>query len=94
MRRLFFLIFAVSLTGCMVGPDYRRPTVEIPSSYRYESRDAQTTANTVWWKQFGDPVLDDLIARALANNRDVAIAAANIEQASGALTQVRAALFP
>jgi len=94
MRRLLFLTLAVSLSGCMVGPDYRRPTVEIPPSYRYESKDAQTTVNTVWWKQFGDPVLDDLIAQALANNRDIAIAAANIEQASGALTQVRAALFP
>ena len=68
MRRLLFLTLAVSLSGCMVGPDYRRPTVEIPPSYRYESKDAQTTVNTVWWKQFGDPVLDDLIAQALANN--------------------------
>jgi len=78
----------------MVGPDYRRSAVETPSAYRYEIKDAQKTANTAWWQQFGDPVLDDLIAQALANNKDVAIAAANIEQSAGALTQVRSSLFP
>jgi len=94
MRRLFFLILAVSLTGCMVGPDYRRSAVDTPPAYRYEIKDAQKTANTAWWQQFGDPVLDDLIAQALANNKDVAIAAANIEQSTGALTQVRSSVFP
>lgn len=94
MRRFFFPVLAVSLAGCMVGPDYRRPTVEIPPSYRYEIKDARQTANTVWWKQFGDPVLDELIDQALAGNKNVAIAAANIEQSAGVLTQVRSSLFP
>jgi multidrug efflux system outer membrane protein len=78
----------------MVGPDYRRPAVEVPQNYRYGFKDARETADTTWWKQFGDPVLDDLITRALAGNKSVAIAAANIEQASGVMTQVRSALFP
>ncbi len=94
MRRLAIPALAVCLAGCMVGPDYRRPSVEIPQSYRYETAEAQKTANTDWWRQFGDPVLDDLIAKALAGNKNVMIAAANIEQAAGKLTQVRAPLFP
>jgi multidrug efflux system outer membrane protein len=94
MRRLAITALAIIIAGCMMGPDYRRPSVEIPESYRYETADAQRTANTTWWKQFNDPVLDALIAQALANNKDVMIAAANIEQASGVLTQVRAPLFP
>lgn len=94
MRRLFILAISLSLAGCMVGPDYRRPAVEVPQDYRYGFKDARETADTTWWKQFGDPVLDDLITRALAGNKSVAIAAANIEQAAGMMTQVRSALFP
>ena len=52
------------------------------------------TANTEWWKQFNDPVLDLLIAEALANNKNVKIAAANVEQAAGILMTTRSALFP
>ena len=85
---------AVLLSGCMVGPDYRRPAVDTPQSFRYEEKDARDTANTDWWKQFDDPVLDSLIAQALANNRTVKIAAANIEQAAGMLTQTACSSFP
>jgi multidrug efflux system outer membrane protein len=80
--------------GCMFGPDYRRPTVEIPKSFQYEAKDAKDTVNTDWWRQFQDPVLDGLIAEALANNKSVDIAAANIENAAGLLTQIRSPLFP
>jgi len=89
---VFPLVLLIS--GCLMGPDYRRPAVDTPRSYRYEVKDARETANTAWWKQFNDPVLEDLINRALANNKNVMIAAANIEQAAGVLTQVRAPLFP
>ncbi len=94
MRR--FAVFAITalLAGCMLGPDYRRPQVDTPQSFRFEEKDAHDTANTDWWTQFEDSVLDSLIAEALANNRNVKIAAANIEQAVGVLMQTRAPLFP
>jgi multidrug efflux system outer membrane protein len=38
----------------MVGPDYVKPKVEAPAAYIYEPKRAET-ANTEWWKQFGDP---------------------------------------
>ena len=66
----------------------------LPPAYRYEEKDAQATANTAWWKQFEDPVLDGLIAEALANNLNVQIAAANVEQAAAVLTQTTAPLYP
>ncbi len=94
MRRLIVFIFATSLGGCMMGPDYRRPTVDIPQSFQYEEKDARDTVNTEWWRQFQDPVLDGLVVEALASNKNVKIAAANIEQAIGVLTQTRAPLFP
>ena len=86
---LFFL-----LVGCMVGPDYVRPSVDIPVSYIYGEKDAQETANTEWWKQFRDPVLDGLISEALSNNKNVKVAAANVEQAAAVLIQARAPIFP
>jgi multidrug efflux system outer membrane protein len=56
--------------------------------------EARDTANTAWWKQFGDPVLDGLIEEALAQNLSVKIAAANVEQAAAVLTQARSPLYP
>jgi multidrug efflux system outer membrane protein len=80
----------------MVGPNYSRPApaVEPPKAFIYEAKDAADTANTEWWKQFGDPVLDGLSAEALANNLNVRVAAANVEQAAGVLTQTSSAMFP
>jgi multidrug efflux system outer membrane protein len=94
MRRLILALMAVLLTACMVGPNYRRPSVSTPRSFRFEAKYARDTANTDWWKQFDDPVLDSLIAEALANNKTLGVATANIQQATGVLMQTRAPLFP
>ena len=82
------------LAGCMMGPDYIRPKVDSPAAFRFEPKEVSETADLEWWKQFGDPVLDQLIAEALANNMSVKQAAANVEQALGVITQTRSALFP
>lgn len=94
MRVLVIFALAASLAGCMLGPNYRRPSVDTPQSFRYEEKQARDTANTDWWTQFQDPVLDSLIGEALANNKTVKIATANIEQAAGIFMQIRAPLFP
>src|SRR5512143_2795251 len=71
MRKLFAVILLATLSGgCMMGPDYRRPALDIPNSFQYETKDALDTANTEWWRNFQDPVLDGLIAEALANNKN------------------------
>src|SRR2546429_954127 len=90
------LVLAVAglLAGCMMGPDYTRPKIDAPAEFRFEPKAVAETANTQWWKQYNDPVLEALIAEALANNRNVKIAAANVLQAAGLLTQTRSALFP
>ncbi len=87
-------LLALAAAGCMMGPDYTRPKVDAPASFRFEVKTASDTVNSEWWKQFGDPVLDSLIAEGLANNLNVKVAAANIQQAAGILTQTRSALFP
>jgi multidrug efflux system outer membrane protein len=95
MRRPLALVAAaVCVSGCMVGPDYRRPAVDAPASFAGMPADAAAAADTEWWKQFGDPLLDRLIAEALAGNKDLRIAAARVEQAAGVLVQARSPLFP
>jgi len=94
MRRLAVLALACPVAGCMMGPNYERPVVDPPAAYRYEMAEARDTANTAWWTQFGDPVLDGLIEEALAQNLSVKIAAANVEQAAAVLTQARSPLYP
>ena len=90
----FAAIAMASIAGCTMGPDYVRPKVDAPAAFRFELKDTADTANLDWWKQFGDPVLDQLIDTALANNLNVKIAAANVEQALAVITQTRSSLFP
>jgi multidrug efflux system outer membrane protein len=88
------VVAAALLAGCMMGPDYTRPKFDTPAAFRFEPKSVAETADTAWWKQFGDPVLDSLIAEALANNVNLKVAVANVEQAAGVLTQTRSQLFP
>lgn len=90
------VVASVLLTsGCTtLAPQYERPKVEIPATYRFEPTIVAVTANTAWWQQFGDPVLDELITSALVNNYSVQIAAANVEGALSIVTQTRSALYP
>jgi outer membrane protein, multidrug efflux system len=95
MRKAVILLFVVvALGGCMVGPDYKRPTLDLPNSWRFEDAAAKDTANEAWWGQFDDPVLKDLIQVALQENKDVRIAAARVEQFLGLYGTTRAALYP
>ncbi|MFY9942995.1 MAG: RND transporter, partial [Desulfobacterales bacterium] len=72
MRKGFLCcLLLITATGCaMVGPDYKRPGIEAPASWRFEEQEARDLANTAWWEQFNDPVLNDLVRTALAHNRD------------------------
>jgi multidrug efflux system outer membrane protein len=88
------LLCAAMLSGCAIGPDYKRPAVDAPSAFRFEIKEAHTLANSAWWRQFDDPMLDQLITIALAENKDVKIAAARIEQFLGQYASTRALLFP
>jgi multidrug efflux system outer membrane protein len=95
MRQAFVAsVAAALLAGCKIGPDYHRPAVEVPQAYQHAPAQAAATANIVWWMQFDDPVLNELVADGLAHNKSIKIAAANVEQASAVLTSTRSPLFP
>ncbi len=87
-------LLALTLFGCAVGPNYQRPSVETPPSWRFEEKEARGVANTAWWEQFDDPVLNELIQTALKENKDIKIAAARVEEFMGRHVTTRAALFP
>jgi len=88
------LFLAVPLSACMVGPDYRRPEVEVPVAWRLGPTEAGEISNIAWWDQFQDPVLSNLVRTALANNKDLEIATANVDQAFAQYGIVRSAQFP
>jgi multidrug efflux system outer membrane protein len=98
MKKFLLLAIAVLLSGCAVGPNYKRPTVSVPTDYR-DSMAAQTAAapslgNENWWQVYQDPVLADLIHTALQQNYDVRIAAARVLEAQAQLGITRANQFP
>jgi multidrug efflux system outer membrane protein len=79
-------LWAASIAGCALGPDYRRPEIAAPAVYRFESgAAADSVADAGWWRVYQDPVLQALIREGLADNFDVRIAAARIDQARAAL---------
>ena len=92
--RLLAALLSSLIAGCVVGPDYRRPEVAAPKAFLYESKEAAAVGDVEWWKRFEDPVLEGLIVEALANNRNVKIAAANVVQAAGVLQSTRSPLYP
>jgi len=95
MRRLFLLsLLALAFGGCTVGPNYVRPAVDTPPSWRITDAEAMDLANTAWWGQFDDPVLDNLVRVALRENLDLQIAAARVDEFAGRYGFVRADLFP
>jgi len=93
-KPLFVALLALLASGCMVGPDYVRPPLDAPTGWRLSDQDARDLANTAWWEQFADPVLNDLVATALRENKDLMIASARVEQFAGNYGFVRSGLFP
>jgi outer membrane protein, multidrug efflux system len=91
---IVFLVLALSFAGCAVGPDYKRPSIDTPSSWRLDDKQAKDLVNTTWWEQFNDPVLNELIADALKESYDVKIAAARVEEYVGHYWVARSGLFP
>ncbi len=86
---------ALTLSACAVGPDYETPETA-PASFVNASRPDFTNApvEAAWWRQFGDPVLEDLVTRSLAGNPDLRIAQARIAEARAVFDEGKLDLFP
>ncbi len=88
------IVVAALLGGCMVGPDYQRPRVDLPASYPDNPGAPAATVSADWWTLYRDSTLNELVASALANNTDVQRAVARIEETDANLRAANAALFP
>jgi multidrug efflux system outer membrane protein len=93
------LMMALS-NGCMVGPNYHRPALQSPSTFRDLSQNPQTAAQAAsyadlpWWQVFQDPQLQELIRTALKQNYDLQIATERINQARAQVAVTRSGLLP
>jgi multidrug efflux system outer membrane protein len=101
VRRLIALsLITLLLSGCAVGPNYKRPSANVPGVYRgaMPQEAAQPAAESLgdqkWWEVFQDPQLQDLIRTALQRNYDVRIAAARILEAQAQVGITRADQLP
>jgi multidrug efflux system outer membrane protein len=91
-----WLSFGVLLAGCTVGPNYHRPALTVPESFRNQTGDqnAASLGDEKWWTVFQDEELQKLIRTALAQNFDVRIAATRILQAQAQVGITRSNQFP
>jgi len=101
VRRLIAVSLVVLLlSGCAVGPNYKRPSVDVPGAYRGASPQQATQSapeslgDLKWWEVFQDKQLQDLIHTALQQNYDVRIAATRILQAQAQVGITRADQLP
>ncbi|VVE85623.1 RND transporter [Pandoraea sputorum] len=87
------------LAGCALGPDYVRPEIDTPATFKEtgdwklaEPNDAADKGD--WWAIYQDPVLADLMSQVDINNQNIKLAEANYRQALAVAGQARAAFFP
>ena len=94
------LVSSALITACKVGPNYHRPAVQTPSTYRDLSENPQAQAQAAsyadlpWWQVFQDPKLQDLIRTALKQNYDLQLATERIVAARAEVQVTRSSLFP
>jgi len=93
------VVMLLSLVGCKVGPNYKRPAATVPTEYRGATpptagQQGQPFGEMQWESVFQDQVLQGLIKEALTNNYDIRIAATRVLQAHANLGIVRSNQFP
>ena len=89
-------VLATFFISCAVGPNYRRPALNSPAVFRGAGAASQQAsfADLAWWEVYKDDTLKDLVKTAMANNYDIRLAAARIEQEREIVAQTRALYFP
>lgn len=98
--KLFAVAAGCALLGaCAVGPNYKRPPVETPPSFKETEgwtpvRPSDAADRGAWWSVFADPTLDDLERRIEISNQNLAAAEAAYRQARALVSEQRAGLFP
>jgi multidrug efflux system outer membrane protein len=94
--RSFLLLAILIMTGCAVGPNYKRPAVNTPATFRGAPEVVSTNsfADLPWWGVFKDPALQTLVREALTNNYDLRITLTRVDQARAIQAQARSQFMP
>lgn len=92
MREALVVLALLALAGCASLPQPRQPRPELPAAW--PEGQSPHAIEAQWWKVYGDPVLDALVAEALEHNSDLALAAARIEEARANVGLAGAELYP
>src|SRR5580698_1062185 len=97
-RQAYVVLIAGLLTSCSVGPNYQRPSVAVPASFRAPEPlppdQAASMADLKWFEVFKDEQLQTLVRRALERNYDLRDAVTRVEEARAGLGIVRSNQFP
>ncbi len=97
-RRTLIAALATALAGCTVGPNYKRPSLAVPATFRapepLPATQAASLASLQWFEIFKDDKLQELIRTALKQNYDLRDAVARVEAARAELGITRSAQFP
>jgi NodT family efflux transporter outer membrane factor (OMF) lipoprotein len=98
-RKALAVSLVLLLNGCLVGPDYHRPSVPVPTEYKElagwtVAAPAADAPKGDWWTAFNDPLLDTLEPRVSVSNQTVRQDYANYQQALAEVQVARSALFP
>lgn len=91
------IVLTLLLGGCAaIGPDYTKPDTITPESFRYTdaNESSKNAVNTLWWKNFEDPLLSENIERALTNNQDLQASQASVDSLLGKFDQAKSYLYP
>src|SRR5437773_44654 len=88
------LLLAILLTACAMGPDYTRPTVSAPESFRMAGKEGESIANLPWWELLRDDELQKLVRIALNENKDLKQAVASVEEYQARLYIARTDFAP
>ena len=96
---LFIAISTLWLGGCMVGPDYQRPSVNTPARYKelpgwIQAAPSADAPKGDWWTVFNDPLLNQLEPLVAVSNQTVRVDYANYQQALADVQIARSGLFP
>ncbi|MBY4838260.1 efflux transporter outer membrane subunit [Pantoea sp. DY-5] len=91
--RLALLPLALALAGCTLAPHYQRPALPVDVKYD-QATPVGNVADLPWQNFFTDATLRNLIQLSLDNNRDLRVAALNVQEAQQGVTVQRAALMP
>jgi outer membrane protein TolC len=94
------ILIATSLAACMVGPDYRKPEVQLPEGFKEgvdwqrAQANPQAAISSTWWRMYGDDKLNGLVEQALQANQSIVAAEAAYRVALATVESDRAGLFP